>query len=120
MCRDILNDRGMRGFFVGMTPTLAREVPGYFCFFGAYETSRYLLAKEGQSKDDIGMAKTALSGAIGGMALWSSIFPADVVKSRMQVSIYFSSTTSFSGFWWRKLWYHVAKNRTGRRHSWPL
>ena len=70
---------------MGMTPTLAREVPGYFCFFGAYETSRYLLAKEGQSKDDIGMAKTALSGAIGGMALWSAIFPADVVKSRMQV-----------------------------------
>ncbi|CAI4230724.1 unnamed protein product [Auanema sp. JU1783] len=85
VCRDMWKERGMRGFFVGMTPTLAREVPGYFCFFGAYETCRYMLTQEGQNKDDIGLMKTACSGAIGGMALWTSIFPADVVKSRMQV-----------------------------------
>ncbi|KAK6024793.1 hypothetical protein OSTOST_09332 [Ostertagia ostertagi] len=54
VCRDMWRERGIRGFFIGMTPTLAREVPGYFCFFGAYETSRYLLTKEGQSKDEIG------------------------------------------------------------------
>lgn len=35
---------------------------------------------------DLGLVKTAASGAIGGMALWSAIFPADVVKSRMQVT----------------------------------
>lgn len=29
--------------------------------------------------------KTAVSGAIGGVALWTAIFPADVVKSRMQI-----------------------------------
>ncbi|PAV83446.1 hypothetical protein WR25_08684 [Diploscapter pachys] len=86
VCRDIVRERGPLGFFVGMTPTLAREVPGYFFFFGAYETTRYMLAKEGQSKDDIGLLKTAISGAMGGMALWTAIFPADVVKSRMQVS----------------------------------
>lgn len=26
-----------------------------------------------------------VSGAVGGMALWSAIFPADVIKSRIQV-----------------------------------
>ncbi|CAI5444207.1 unnamed protein product [Caenorhabditis angaria] len=86
VCRDIAAEKGIRGFFTGMTPTLAREVPGYFFFFGAYETSRYLLTKEGQKKDDIGLFRTGLSGSIGGMALWTSIYPADVVKSRMQVS----------------------------------
>ncbi|CAD6187919.1 unnamed protein product [Caenorhabditis auriculariae] len=86
VCRDMYREKGLRGFFVGMTPTLAREVPGYFCFFGAYETCRYLLASEDQSKEEIGLFKTALSGSVGGMALWTSIFPADVVKSRMQVS----------------------------------
>uniref|UniRef100_A0A8R1EFZ7 Mitochondrial carrier protein n=1 Tax=Caenorhabditis japonica TaxID=281687 RepID=A0A8R1EFZ7_CAEJA len=86
VCRDIMRKAGIGGFFVGMTPTLAREVPGYFFFFGAYETCRYLLASEGQKKDEIGLVKTAISGSVGGMALWTSIYPADVVKSRMQIS----------------------------------
>ncbi|CAJ0579138.1 unnamed protein product, partial [Mesorhabditis spiculigera] len=86
VCRDLIKEKGPKGFFVGMTPTLAREVPGYFCFFGVYEGVRYLFTKPGQSKDEIGLARTAVSGGLGGMALWTSIFPADVIKSRMQVS----------------------------------
>ena len=54
VCRDLIRNEGVRTLFTGMVPTLAREVPGYFCFFGCYEWSRYLLAKPGQSKDDIG------------------------------------------------------------------
>lgn len=30
--------------------------------------------------------ETAISGSVGGMALWTIIFPADVIKSRMQVT----------------------------------
>ncbi|CAJ0943017.1 unnamed protein product, partial [Mesorhabditis belari] len=85
VCRNMLQERGPRGFFIGMTPTLAREVPGYFCFFGAYELCRFLLTPEGKTKDDIGLFRTAISGSCGGMALWAAIFPADVIKSRMQV-----------------------------------
>jgi len=86
ICREMYRTKGIRSFFIGMTPTLAREVPGYFVFFGAYELSRYLLTPEGKTKDEIGLARTAISGGIGGTALWTLIFPADVVKSRMQVS----------------------------------
>lgn len=86
ICREMYNQRGIRSFFVGMTPTLTREVPGYFAFFGAYEFTRYLFTPEGQSKDNIGLAKTAISGAVGGSALWTLVFPADVIKSRMQVT----------------------------------
>jgi len=34
----------------------------------------------------LGLLRTAVSGGIGGMTLWAVIFPADVVKSRMQIS----------------------------------
>lgn len=34
----------------------------------------------------LGMLRTAISGAVGGMTLWTLVFPADVIKSRMQVS----------------------------------
>lgn len=42
--------------------------------------------RPGQSKDDIGAINTMVSGAIGGICLWTAIFPADVIKSRIQVS----------------------------------
>lgn len=61
-------------------------MPGYFFFFGSYELTRGFLAKPGQSRDEIGALKTMVAGAVGGSVLWLVIFPADVVKSRIQVS----------------------------------
>lgn len=40
----------------------------------------------GQTKDDIGLLKTMTAGAVGGLVLWAVIFPADVIKSRIQVN----------------------------------
>ncbi|CAK5077137.1 unnamed protein product [Meloidogyne enterolobii] len=81
----MLQEGGIRSFYTGFVATLIREVPGYFCFFGAYEMSRKFLTPIGKTKEEIGVLRTAISGGIGGMALWTAIFPADVVKSRMQI-----------------------------------
>lgn len=86
MTRDILRAEGIPGLFRGLTSTMTREMPGYFFFFGGYEVTRNLLTKPGQSKDEIGPLKTMVAGAVGGTALWTSIFPADVIKSRIQVA----------------------------------
>lgn len=85
LTKQILQSEGIPGMFRGLTSTFAREMPGYFFFFGGYEATREFLAKPGQTKDDIGALKTMVAGAIGGVALWTSIFPADVIKSRIQV-----------------------------------
>lgn len=45
-----------------------------------------MIGRPGQSKDDIGPIYTMVSGAIGGVCLWTAIFPADVIKSRIQVA----------------------------------
>uniref|UniRef100_A0A182PBI9 Mitochondrial ornithine transporter n=1 Tax=Anopheles epiroticus TaxID=199890 RepID=A0A182PBI9_9DIPT len=81
----ILRTEGLPGMFRGLTSTFAREMPGYFFFFGGYEQTRELLAQPGQSKEDIGPLRTMVAGAVGGVALWTVIFPADVIKSRIQV-----------------------------------
>lgn len=86
MCKQIFKESGVRGFYHGLVSTFAREMPGYFFFFGAYEFSRSLFTPENKTKDDIGLLRTALCGGIGGVAFWISIFPADVVKSRVQIN----------------------------------
>jgi len=50
----IIREDGFLGLFRGMIPTLVREVPGYFFFFGGYELSRYFLTPKGKTVDDIG------------------------------------------------------------------
>lgn len=85
LTRQIFKEQGIRGLFVGLSSTIAREMPGYFFFFGGYEATRELLTTKGQKRDDIGWQKTMVAGAVGGGMLWLAIFPADVVKSRIQV-----------------------------------
>ena len=86
LTRNILKSEGVSGLFRGLTATFTREMPGYFFFFFAYEYTRELLRDPGQSKDDIGVVKTVISGGMAGVTLWTLIFPADVVKSRLQVT----------------------------------
>lgn len=84
--KDILAKDGMPGMFRGLTATFTREMPGYFFFFFAYEFTRELLKPPGKTKDDIGPLRTVAAGGVAGVTLWTIIFPADVVKSRLQVS----------------------------------
>jgi solute carrier family 25 ornithine transporter 2/15 len=80
---DILRSEGVPGLFRGLTSTMAREMPGYFFFFGSYEFTKNWLT--GGHPEKIGLWQTIVAGGVGGIALWSSIFPFDVVKSRIQV-----------------------------------
>ncbi|XP_046978910.1 mitochondrial ornithine transporter 1 isoform X2 [Vanessa cardui] len=86
LTQQIFKQYGIQGLFRGLVPTIMREMPGYFFFFGGYEGTRELLAKPGQSKDEIGFVKTMIAGAVGGLVLWTVIFPSDVIKSRIQIS----------------------------------
>ncbi|XP_055844608.1 mitochondrial ornithine transporter 1 [Episyrphus balteatus] len=94
LTRQIFRTEGIAGFYRGLTSTFMREMPGYFFFFGGYEGTREFLAKPGQSKEDIGALNTMIAGAVGGVTLWVMVFPADVIKSRIQVNNSKSSMTS--------------------------
>ncbi|KAG5898645.1 hypothetical protein JTB14_021019 [Gonioctena quinquepunctata] len=81
----IVTSEGVSGLFRGFVPTLVREMPGYFFFFGGYEGTRELLSKPGERKEDIGLFKTMVAGGVGGVLFWTLTFPADVAKSRIQI-----------------------------------
>ncbi|KAM3874728.1 mitochondrial ornithine transporter 1-like [Diretmus argenteus] len=84
--KTVLRKDGPLGFYQGLTTTIVREMPGYFCFFGAYEVSRSTFAQYmGTDKDGIGMLPLMFSGGFGGACLWLVVYPIDCVKSRIQV-----------------------------------
>lgn len=55
--KNVLRTNGPLGFYQGLTTTIVREVPGYFCFFGGYELSRSTFAQHmGRDKEHIGQS----------------------------------------------------------------
>lgn len=84
--KTVLKTNGPFGFYQGLSSTIVREIPGYFCFFGAYELCRSQFAKHmGTDKDGIGILPLMFSGGFGGACLWVVVYPMDCVKSRIQV-----------------------------------
>lgn len=76
---------GVRSLFNGHTATLAREVPGNAAWFGFYHATKRLMTPAGASPDDLPLWKLMLAGGVGGVCYWTAFFPADVVKTRMQI-----------------------------------
>ncbi|KAF7668211.1 hypothetical protein LDENG_00026130 [Lucifuga dentata] len=84
--KTVLKADGPLGFYQGLTSTVMREIPGYFCFFGGYEFSRSMFAQHmGTDKESIGVLPLMFSGGFGGACLWLVCYPIDCVKSRIQV-----------------------------------
>ncbi|RWS21975.1 mitochondrial ornithine transporter-like protein [Leptotrombidium deliense] len=82
--KDIIATHGIRGLFNGLTPTMMREMPGYFFYFGGYQMTKSFLTNN--DPNDKASWKTAVAGGVGGVALWASIYPVDLVKTRIQIS----------------------------------
>ncbi|CAL4915716.1 unnamed protein product [Urochloa decumbens] len=85
------SEGGARGLFKGLVPTLAREVPGNAIMFGVYEATKRALAaaaaggEEDTSSEQLGRGSLILAGGLAGASFWGSVYPADVVKSVLQV-----------------------------------
>jgi solute carrier family 25 carnitine/acylcarnitine transporter 20/29 len=73
----ILNELG---FYQGGWITMIRDAPSYGIYFWVYEGTKRLL--DTQSDD---AWKLLLAGGLAGTISWASIYPIDVVKSRLQM-----------------------------------
>jgi len=78
---------GLRGLFRGLGPTILRDIPFNFTFFGMYETSCHVIAHAHQpavGKNELSNAEILLAGGIAGCAGWTVSMPMDVIKSVVQ------------------------------------
>jgi solute carrier family 25 carnitine/acylcarnitine transporter 20/29 len=88
VARQVLrSEGGTLGLFKGLTPTLLREVPGNAAMFGAYEATKQYIAG-GKDTSKLSRGSQLLAGGVAGAMFWVSVYPADVIKSVIQVDNY--------------------------------
>lgn len=83
----LLKEQGLRGFYCGGTVTALRDSIGYGFYFWSYELASSLWPISGQDGTPsfrFEAPKVLICGGLAGIATWASVFPLDVIKTRVQ------------------------------------
>lgn len=87
--KSTLRTSGLPGLYYGGVITALRDSIGYGFYFWSYELCSRLfsdsVSREGTLTSREEVAKVLLCGGIAGVVTWASVFPLDVVKTRVQV-----------------------------------
>uniref|UniRef100_A0A674CN37 Solute carrier family 25 member 12 n=1 Tax=Salmo trutta TaxID=8032 RepID=A0A674CN37_SALTR len=86
----VIRDLGLFGLYKGAKACLLRDIPFSAIFFPVYAHTKAQFADE---QGRIGPLQLLASGAIGGIPAASLVTPADVIKTRLQVSARAGHTT---------------------------
>jgi len=87
VARNLWREEGARGFFRGLPALWSRDVPFYVVFFASYTWYTDLAVRwHGvSSKSELPSWQFALGGGFAGSVGWTTVFPMDVIKSRVQI-----------------------------------
>ncbi|KAG9400760.1 hypothetical protein AC1031_010199 [Aphanomyces cochlioides] len=99
--RGILQESGASGLLSGLGAVMLRDVPFNFFFFGLYNfyTAGFANLLHVESRCDLHPLAVLASGGLAGSSSWSIVFPADVIKSRMQINAQLSLQTAARQIW---------------------
>jgi solute carrier family 25 (mitochondrial carnitine/acylcarnitine transporter), member 20/29 len=76
---------GVRGLYLGGVTTMFRDSVGYGFYFSSYELCRHAFASRRTTPESNAADFDILaSGGIAGIITWASIYPLDVIKTRIQ------------------------------------
>ncbi|KAF2206384.1 hypothetical protein CERZMDRAFT_53251 [Cercospora zeae-maydis SCOH1-5] len=81
--RELWRAAGLRGLYMGGAITAVRDSVGYGFYFWSYELSKRAIANDADTQPQAAL-KVLLCGGLAGVITWASIFPLDVVKTRVQ------------------------------------
>ncbi|KAK9720277.1 Mitochondrial carrier protein ymc2 [Basidiobolus ranarum] len=92
----IYKSHGLRGIYKGQVATMIREFQGYGAYFLAYE---YLVQRamqaENKARDQLPTWKVCTFGAAAGYAMWLTIYPIDIIKSKLQTDSFDSASQKY-------------------------
>ncbi|KAK2011309.1 solute carrier family 25 member 45 [Colletotrichum eremochloae] len=100
IARDAWRAEGLRGLYFGGAVTALRDSIGYGFYFWSYELATRWMGvgggaddlKETNMRDEA--AKVLLCGGLAGIVTWASIFPLDVIKTRVQMQAFNAPTSA--------------------------
>lgn len=86
IARQIWRNEGVRGLYFGGAVTALRDSIGYGFYFWSYELSTRWLATKAEERTSFQQeaAKVLFCGGLAGVVTWASVFPLDVIKTRVQ------------------------------------
>ncbi|CAI9637569.1 solute carrier family 25 protein [Alternaria burnsii] len=90
VARDVWKAEGIRGLYYGGGITSVRDAVGYGFYFWSYELSKQAWSSPDDSDRETAM-KVLLCGGLAGVITWASIFPLDVIKTRVQTQVLHAS-----------------------------
>ena len=84
--RRSLAAEGYSVLYRGLFGTMLREVPGTAAWFAAYESFVRAMTPAGTRREDLPSLTIITAGALGGIAYWCIMYPADTVKALQQIA----------------------------------
>ncbi|KAI0880443.1 solute carrier family 25 member 45 [Annulohypoxylon maeteangense] len=99
IARQVLKTEGIRGLYFGGVITALRDSIGYGFYFWSYELSSKWVESNRPNASAFSQdaAKVLLCGGLAGVVTWASIFPLDVIKTRVQAQTFGAETTPLLG-----------------------
>ncbi|RIA80773.1 mitochondrial carrier domain-containing protein [Glomus cerebriforme] len=95
--KKIYSLHGIQGIYKGMFITTIREFHGGACYFLIYEYNmQRAMLKEKKSRRELPSWKPCLYGAAAGYGMWCSIYPIDVIKSKIQTDCFLKEKRKYS------------------------
>lgn len=91
IAKDIWRTDGVRGLYYGGGITSVRDAVGYGFYFWSYEWTKQTWTSPDDSDREAAM-KVLLCGGLAGVITWASIFPLDVIKTRVQTQMLHSES----------------------------
>ncbi|OAD80713.1 hypothetical protein PHYBLDRAFT_18090, partial [Phycomyces blakesleeanus NRRL 1555(-)] len=100
VAKTIYSNNGVLGFYQGGFATIVRDAPSYGLYFLVYEGTKRLLEVEstGDAAGGSNAMKILLAGGLAGAVSWTSIYPLDVIKSRLQMQVQVQLDRPYSSF----------------------
>ncbi|KAL1989863.1 hypothetical protein VTN49DRAFT_7060 [Thermomyces lanuginosus] len=81
--KEIIDRMGWRGLYFGGVVTSIRDSVGYGFYFWSYELCKRRLMTADDTVNETAL-KILFCGGVAGIATWASVFPLDVIKTRLQ------------------------------------
>ena len=97
--RVLAKEGGVKALYRGITTTAIRDIPSHGVYFAAFEWARELLEPgcRGPGKKSKSAGAVWAAGGLAGAVSWLSVYPFDVIKSRIQASS--GDTSKYKGLW---------------------